>query len=291
MNSNSSAALEYSHLQEASVLTRAVENVVRSLVKMLVGRMSLARLQEMLRVVFVEESEKFLERERPGKKVSMTSLAILTGLDTRTLDKIRSQINENASLSESERFLKEITPECSIVDYWQVNEKYLDPDTRKPLELPLKGETLSIEALIGEVLTSRGVTATSVVDRLLVAGTIEINEKTGNARLVEKRFMPFNQADETAALEIGLVSVKHLMDTIINNLRAMRGKTDPYYQRITWTNRLNREDVAVLRKQVRNRLQNSEKEITELLAEVEDDSIKEGQTTAGVCLYYFQELN
>ena len=289
MNSNSSAALNYSHLQEASILTRAVENVVRSMVKMLVGRMSLARLQEMLRVVFVEESEKFLERERPGKKVSMTSLAILTGLDTRTLDKVRSQINEDINLSESERFLREITPECSIVDYWQVNEKYLDPNTHQPLELPLKGVTSSIEALIGEVLTSRGVTATSVVDRLMAAGTIEINDKTGNVRLVEKRFLPFNQEDETAALEIGLISVKHLMETIENNLRAMRGKSDPFYQRITWTNRLNHEDVAVLSKQVRNRLQNSEKEITEILAEMEDDSVKDSQTTAGVCLYYFQE--
>ena len=39
--------------QEAAILTRAVENVFRKLIRFLVGRISLVRLQEMIRYIYV----------------------------------------------------------------------------------------------------------------------------------------------------------------------------------------------------------------------------------------------
>ena len=59
---------------EAAILTLAVENVFRKLIRFLVGRISLVRLQEMIRYVYVEEAEKNLRAENPGKNVPMTKL-------------------------------------------------------------------------------------------------------------------------------------------------------------------------------------------------------------------------
>ena len=78
--------------QEAAMLTRAVENVFRKLIRFLVGRISLVRLQEMIRYIYVEEAEKNLRAENPGKNVPMTRLALVTGLDTRTLVQIRKRL-------------------------------------------------------------------------------------------------------------------------------------------------------------------------------------------------------
>ena len=53
-------------LQEADLLARAVENVFRKLIRFLVGRISLVRLQEMIRFIFIDEAEKMLRARRPG---------------------------------------------------------------------------------------------------------------------------------------------------------------------------------------------------------------------------------
>ena len=62
-----SAILQEGPLKEAAILTRAVENVFRKLIRLLVGRMSLTKLQEMIRIIFVEESELKLKKRGLGR--------------------------------------------------------------------------------------------------------------------------------------------------------------------------------------------------------------------------------
>jgi len=50
-----------SHLPDVAILTRAVENVFRKLIRMLVGKISLKKLQEMVQEIFVEEAEAKLQ--------------------------------------------------------------------------------------------------------------------------------------------------------------------------------------------------------------------------------------
>ena len=54
-------------LRDVAILTRAVENVFRKLIRILVGKISLKKLQEMIQVIFVEEAEAMLKLEKPGK--------------------------------------------------------------------------------------------------------------------------------------------------------------------------------------------------------------------------------
>ena len=77
-------------MNNAAVLTRGIERVMRKLIRFLIGKISLVRLQEMIRFIYVEESERKVQKERPGRDVPLTKLAVLTGLDTRTLAKIRN---------------------------------------------------------------------------------------------------------------------------------------------------------------------------------------------------------
>ena len=124
-------------LKEAAIFTRAVENVFRKLIRLLLGRMTLVKLQEMIRLIFVEEAELHLKRERPGKNVPLTKMALLTGLDTRTLSKIQVEIAENLPIHLEDKFLREITPECSVLDSWASNSIYQDSKTKSPISLSL----------------------------------------------------------------------------------------------------------------------------------------------------------
>ena len=102
-------------LQEADLLARAVENVFRKLIRFLVGRISLVKLQEMIRFIYIDEAEKMLKAERPGKNVPLTQLALHTGLDTRTLTRVREKLYEGEPQYEP-KFLSELTPESAVVE-------------------------------------------------------------------------------------------------------------------------------------------------------------------------------
>ena len=80
-------------LQDAAILTRAVENVFRKLIRFLVGRISLVKLQVMIRHIYVEEAERNLKTALPGRNVPLTRLALVTGLDTRTLVQVKNGLN------------------------------------------------------------------------------------------------------------------------------------------------------------------------------------------------------
>ena len=155
------------HLQDAVTLTRAVENVFRKLIRFLVGRISLVKLQEMIRNVYIEESEITLRRDRPNKDVALTRLALLTGLDTRTLAKIRNSDQYRKPLHKESRFIKAMTPESCVLDVWISSTVFLDPASGNPKKLMLKGQGASFEKLVKEAVTSRGVTVQSILARLI----------------------------------------------------------------------------------------------------------------------------
>jgi len=53
------------NLPDVAILTRAVESVFRKLIRLLLGKISLKKLQEMIQVIFVEEAEAKLRLESP----------------------------------------------------------------------------------------------------------------------------------------------------------------------------------------------------------------------------------
>ena len=60
-------------LGDVAILTLAVENVFRKLIRLLVGKISLKKLQDMIQVIFVEEAEAKLKKEKPGKNVPLST--------------------------------------------------------------------------------------------------------------------------------------------------------------------------------------------------------------------------
>ena len=107
-------------IEEATILTRAVENLLRRLVRFLVGKVSLLRLQEMMRYIFIDEIENKLRREHPTRNIPLTQLALLSGLDTRTLTKIRNSPKYRKPFHKEANFLKQFVLGASILDEWKM---------------------------------------------------------------------------------------------------------------------------------------------------------------------------
>jgi len=105
-------------LRDVGILTRAVENVFRKLIRMLIGKMSLKKLQEMIQIIFVEEAEAKLKQEAPGKNVALGDIALQTGVDTRTIKKIRTYIAVSNPIHQDDVFLDGFMPLFKVFDIW-----------------------------------------------------------------------------------------------------------------------------------------------------------------------------
>lgn len=276
-------------LPDVAILTLAVENVFRKLIRLLLGKISLKKLQEMIQVIFVEEAEAKLKKETPGKNVSLSTLAVVTGFDTRTITKIKSRDSYLKPFHEETRFLSEITPECSVLDVWESSSEYLDPKTGKPKILPMKGADPSFESLIGEASSTRGVTVKSFLQRLEASNSIVFDKTNNTVRMIDKRYTPFGSEDQTENAKIGMAAVGNLVDTIAHNLTTQPDNGDLFYQCGCWTNRLNRSDVVKLRAVIGKFLMKTDERARKIIKPFEQDSASSDQVTAGISIFYFEE--
>jgi len=275
--------------QEAVVLNRAVENLCRKLIRFLVGRMSLVNLQEIVRYVFVEEIENKLRSEHPERNVHLTQLALLSGLDTRTLTKIRNSPKYRKPFYEEANFLREFTPGASILDVWSSKPPYVDEITGQPKPLPVTGDSVSFESLFSECGKMRGVTSMSLLNRLIESRAVELDSKHDVVKLVLTSYLPSDSKDKLGSIEMGFSALGNMVDTVTKNINALETGSERIYQRGAWTYRLSQSQKISLRKALHSLLEKTDAEARQIIESHEDTFKKPNQITAGVSLFYFEE--
>jgi len=276
-------------LGDVAILTLAVESVFRKLIRLLIGKISLKKLQEMIQAIFVEEAEVILKKEKPGKNVALSSLAVVTGIDTRTLTRIKAKESYLKPFHEEKRFLREITPECSVLDVWESSETYRDPKTGKPMILPVSGPKPSFESLISDSNSTRGVTVNSFLQRLEVSKSIVVDKSENTVRMIDKRYTPFGSDAQTETARIGMAAVGNLVETVTHNLVAPSKNGESFYQRGCWTNRMDKNDRKRLRELVKNFLSETDEKARKIIKPFEQSAVGHDQVTAGISLFYFEE--
>lgn len=275
--------------QEAVVLNRAVEHLCRRLIRFLVGRMSLVNLQEIVRYVFVEEIENKLRSENPERNVHLTQLALLSGLDTRTLTKIRNSPRYRKPFYEEANFLREFTPGASILDVWGSKPPYFDEITGQPKPLPVSGDSMSFESLFAECGKMRGVTYMSLLERLVESRAVKMDAEHNVVRLVVKSYLPSDSKDRLGSIEMGFSALGSMVDTVTKNINALETGGERLYQRGTWTYRLNPSHKISLRKALHSLMEATDVEARQIIESHEDTFKTADQITAGISLFYFEE--
>jgi hypothetical protein len=281
-------SLESRH-QETAILTKGVENVCRKLVRFLIGRISLVKLQEIVKFTYIEEIESLLRRENPTKNVPLTQFALLSGLDTRTLTKVRNSKTYRQPLHQEVIFLEEITPGASILDTWCSKPPYVNEKTGEPLLLDTSGSTLSFEALFNESTKSRGVTYKSLLKRLIASNAVSVDPKTKKLQLEKNSYLPANSNDYLGAIEMGFSALGNMTDTVTNNILSLESGKERLYQRGAWTYRLNPENREILKQELRELLASTDSKARAVISKHEDKFPSSAQITAGVSLFYFEE--
>ena len=266
-------------LQEADLLARAVENVFRKLIRFLVGRISLVKLQEMIRFIYIDETEKKLKAENPGKNVPLTRLALNTGLDTRTLTRVREQLYQGDPQYEPQ-FLAELTPESAVVEAWA----NLDGDKSV---LEYGSEDADFEKLVRATISTRGITIQSIIKRLVDTQSIEQDKTNHRLTLLVDHFSPYLSDDEPNMINAAFSAVSNLLMTIEFNVDV--SPDDRLFQRQTWTFRLSPDDRVEFRSNMRAMLEQWEEKSMQTIEPWEMASYGDELLTAGVGFYYFEE--
>jgi len=269
-------------LQEAELLARAVENVFRKLIRFLVGRISLVRLQEMLRHIYVEETQLKLQAEQPGRNIPMTRLALNTGLDTRALVQIRKQLQQNGP-QYRQQFLAELTPESAVVEAWATRVR--TAGARAAL-LNYGSDDSGFEALVKSTLSIRGITMQSIIQRLVDTDSVEQDRERRTLKLLVDHYSPYLSHDEPNLVNAAFSAISNLISTVEHNVGAQQH--EKLFQRQAWTFRLDPQKRLEFRAVMRGMLEHCEEAARTEIAPWEQQDYGEELVTAGVGFYYFE---
>ena len=275
-------------LPEVAILTRAVENVFRKLIRFLVGRISLVKLQEMINYIYIQESEDQLKDESAGKNVPLTKLALLTGLDTRTIVSIREKIE--ASDGEFQQLmLKELTPESAIVEAWSSKIKAHGENNESNYRtLEYGSEEADFERLVRSTIVSRGVTVQSLIQTLLATNSISQDKQSKTITLIVDDYSPYLSNDEPNMVNAAFSAVSNLISTIEHNVAA--SVSERLFQRQVWTFKLQPKKLIKFRAAMRTLLFKMEQEGKREVEVWEENEFSNDLISAGVGFYYFEDI-
>lgn len=274
-------------IKENSLLTRSIEQLVRNLVKIMVGRITLTRFQQLIEENFIEAAENQLRKQRPGRDVALTSLALVTGLDTRQLSKIRNSETYRKPKHQEQEFVSSLTAESCIVELWTSNSMFTDPETGKPMRLSIWGPDASFETAVREAIRARGITVTSALERMRQSNLVTVHDDD-TVELNLKSLAPKATREHLGNTKLGLDAVGHLLGTIHHNLESDDSGAAKRFQRGYWTHRLDPARREKLEGRMRALMEKAESDGIEVLREYEESSADETQIDAGFGFYYFE---
>ena len=275
-------------LRDVAVLTRAVERVFRKLIRMLIGKMSLKKLQEMIQIIFIEEAEAKLKKEAHGKNVALGDIALQTGVDTRTIKKIRAYIALSNPIHQDDTFLDGFMPLFKVFDLWMNDARFFDTDTQKPRRLKVEGDGASLAELVKVAIQSRGLTTRAVLKRLKEIDVIDVDDKTDTVVLKQEDNV-FISRDDLDLLEVGLTAIGNLVSTINHNIQNHLNEDARYFQRGSWDYRFNPENIDHVRNTIHRYLRKMDAQSKNLIASLAETEGQRGQLTAGISMFYFEE--
>jgi len=274
--------------RDIAILTRVVESVFRTLIRMLIGKMSLKKLQEMIQIIFVEEAEAILKEEAPGKNVALGDIALQTGLDTRVIKKVRKYIAVSNPISQDDTFLDGFMPLFKVFDLWMNDARFFDAKSGKSKRLKIEGEGATFTELVRLSIQSRGLTARAVLRRLKEIDVVEVDSVSGTVVLKQEDNV-FISKDDLDLLDVGFTAIGNLANTIDHNILNNMNDDAKYFQRGSWDYQFDPEKMDHIRKVIHRYLRRADKKSRELILSLAESESQKDQMTAGISMFYFEE--
>ncbi|MDH5221716.1 MAG: DUF6502 family protein [Betaproteobacteria bacterium] len=261
----------------AAALRRLLGPLVRVLLR---NGFSYKAFSDVARAVFVEVGMR--DFGIPGKKQTVSRVAVLTGLSRKEVQRIlaaRARTGEGGE--QRERYNRA----ARVIAGWVRDREFAD-NQGEPAALAAEGPGASFAALVRR--HSGDVPSRAVLDELLRVGAVQ-RQEDGRIRLRERAYVP--SGSELDKLDILGADAADLIATIDHNLRA--GASDPRFQRKVMYDNVPRQSAAAFRALSAERAQQLIEAMDQWLSQHDRDRNPAvhgaGRVRVGLGIYYFEE--
>lgn len=267
-----------------NALSAAVKRLLYPLVRVMLRQgIAFGAFSDLVKQVYVEVAAE--EFGLPGRKQTISRIAIITGLTRKEVKRVRQlpQASDASAIAHYNRAAR-------VVAGWRRHPDFLDSHG-EPALLPLEGDATDSPSFSLLVQRFSGdIPVRAVKDELLRIGTIE---ETANKRLrlLSRAYVP--QGDDLEKIAILGMDVADLLYSIDHNI-AQHNEA-PYFQRKVAYDNLPADALPAFKSLVARQGQSLLEEFDHWLAERDQDAnphntscISEQRKRAGVGIYYFE---
>ncbi len=259
-------------------LMAAVAAILRALARVLLRHgMSYQAFADVAKRAYIQTAAE--EFGIPGRKVSSSRIAVLTGLTRKDIQKL----HESTSAPDSEA-LERYNRAARVVSGWIRDPDFAD-GAGNPLALAMEGTKATFADLVRR--HSGDMPPRAILDELLHVGTVE-RLADGRIGLLARAYIP--RASDNDKLAILGADVSDLVKTIDHNLIEVN---QPRFQRKLMYDNLPREAVGKFRELSAARAQGLMEYLDSWLSQHDRDvnpaSEGTGRMRAGLGIFYFED--
>ena len=276
----SDVALEQeSYNPEVGRFAASILRVLRPLIRLMVGNITFPAFLNMAKTIYVEEAKRKLLQRDPNARITKSSLALLTGIDTRAISQVMNQSNKDKELE-----AQDLLPEASVLGAWTLKPDFLDA-TGAPKDLPIYGRGATFQSLVSHS-AGRNVTAQTVVDRLVATGNIEIIDEN-TVKMLSRHYFPLSGA-KYEMVDVGMQAAANLLGTVQHNVEFRDDPDGRFLQQQRWSSTIPVSKYADFQEQIKKMMHSYIDASLEQIELFEEDTETSEQVSAGVGFYYFE---
>lgn len=254
-------------------LNNALSKILSALIKtMLRNGMSYGEFDQIARKSFVDVA--YRDFSSPGKKQTVSNVAILTGLNRKEVKKL-NELDADQSTTNSKQYNRSIR----VIGGWINDPEFLRPDG-SPDDLGIEGKN-SFTSLVRKYSGDMPVAA--MQKALTESGNITI-AADGKIRLLSHAYLPSD--DPTEKLTILGTDTQQLIETINHNITS--APEDLRFQRKASNPRIPVDSIPAIKQFTQRKGQTFLEEVDLYLSQHESKSEDEETVELSVSLFYHE---
>jgi hypothetical protein len=237
---------------------------------------------ELAKLAFVQEASG--EKGSRGRQTNLSRVAIRTGISRKEVARLQSQIEGRLDASSAARGVDFHSVHAArVLQLWHSDPRFIDSDG-SPRKLPFADDGIDFSSI---VKAAGGDVPPGAVRAEMLSANAVVEFDDGTLKPTKRYFVPADVGEEL------LVGFTHMVIPVLEGLARNTDYrcTDPFIQRLVYSDRLAPRVVPLFRKQARERVSDFVQSVDDWLSSNEiPDSQVHSPYRYGVGVFYYEGL-
>jgi len=237
---------------------------------------------ELAKLAFVQEASG--EKGSRGRQTNLSRVAIRTGISRKEVARLQSQIEGRSGASSRARGVDFHSVHAArVLQLWHSDPRFIDSDG-SPRKLPFADDGVDFSSI---VKAAGGDVPPGAVRAEMLSANAVVEFDDGTLKPTKRYFVPADVGEEL------LVGFTHMVIPVLEGLARNTDYrcTEPFIQRLVYSDRLAPRVVPLFRKQARERVSDFVQSVDDWLSSNEiPDSQVHSPCRYGVGVFYYEGL-